>query len=589
MSPQVMEPEKDLRYYWRALLARKHYFIWPALAIMATSALVALLLPAVYESKSTILIESQQIPPEFVRSTVTGYADQRIQSLNQQILSRTRLLEIIKQFNLYADQRQKQTQEEIVGAMRENINIGLIGAEQKRSGGGGGVTIAFTVAYRGMNPEVVQKVAGTLASLYLQENIKTREKQAKTTTKFLETELKEIQEQLSSIGQKITAFKAKNENILPELQQFNRSQAESLEKDIGQLNERIQADEDRKIFLEGHLATVNPDTPVKDASPQARLSQLRVALCDLQARFPNDHPEIRKAKREIAELEKMTGSSAGGSSGKKDKLAKLQAELAEKQGRYSDQHPEVIKLKKEIAELEKIPDSKKEIAELEKIPDSKQPAKSTEQVENPAYINLQTNIQLTNVDIQALKRQKADLEGKLKIYRQRQEAGPKVEQEYMALGRDYQNAHTKHMEIMNKILEARIAEGMEESQKAEKFTIIDPASYPEKPVAPNRGLIALVGLALGLGTGVGLVALTESLDRTVKSTDELAWLTGLPVLGRIVRIVTPEDIARKKQRRRLVWSLTGLSIFAALILFHFLVMDLWIFYAKLGRLVEKYL
>src|SRR3974390_588139 len=91
MSPQIMEPEKDLRYYWRALLARKHYFIWPALAIMATSPLVALLLPAIYESKSTILIESQQIPPEFVRSTVTGYADQRIQSLNQQILSRTRL------------------------------------------------------------------------------------------------------------------------------------------------------------------------------------------------------------------------------------------------------------------------------------------------------------------------------------------------------------------------------------------------------------------------------------------------------------------------------------------------------------------
>ena len=588
-----MEPEKDLRYYWRALLARKHYFIWPALAIMATSALVALLLPAVYESKSTILIESQQIPPEFVKSTVTGYADQRIQSLNQQILSRTRLLEIIKQFNLYADQRQKRTQEEIIEAMRDNIDIGLIGAEQKRSSGGGGVTIAFTVAYRGMNPEVVQKVAGTLASLYLQENIKTREKQAKTTTKFLETELKEIQEQLSSIGQKITAFKAKNEDLLPELQQLNRSQAERLEKDIDQLKVQIQADEDRKIFLEGHLATVNPDTPVKDASPQARLSQLRVALCDLQARFPNDHPEIRKAKREIAELEKMTGSSAGGSSGKRDKLAKLQAELAQKQGRYSDQHPEVIKLKKEIAELKKIPDSKKEIAELEKIPDSKQPAKqpakSTEQVENPAYINLQTNIQLTNVDIQALKRQKADLEGKLKIYRQRQEAGPKVEQEYMALGRDYQNAHTKHMEIMNKILEARIAEGMEQSQKAEKFTIIDPASYPEKPVAPNRGFIALTGLALGLGVGLGMVALKEGLDRTVKSTDELAWLTGLPVLGRIDRIVTPEDIARKKQRRRLVWSLAGLSIFAALILFHFLVMDLWIFYAKLGRLVGKYL
>jgi hypothetical protein len=164
-----------------------------------------------------------------------------------------------------------------------------------------------------------------------------------------------------------------------------------------------------------------------------------------------------------------------------------------------------------------------------------------------------------------------------------------VEQEYLALTRDYQNAHAKHQEIMNKILEARISEGMEESQKAEKFTIIDPASYPEKPVAPKRGLIALAGLILGLGAGVGLVALTESMDHTVKSTDELAWVTGLPVLGKITRIVTPEDIARKKHRRRLIWSIMGVSVVVGIIVFHFLIMDLWIFFAKIGRLTSKHL
>jgi succinoglycan biosynthesis transport protein ExoP len=164
-----------------------------------------------------------------------------------------------------------------------------------------------------------------------------------------------------------------------------------------------------------------------------------------------------------------------------------------------------------------------------------------------------------------------------------------VEQEYLALTRDYQNAHTKHQEIMNKIMEARIAEGMEESQKAEKFTIIDPASYPEKPVAPKRGLIALAGLILGLGAGLGMVALAENLDHTVKSADELAWLTGLPVLGRVDRIVTPEDVSRQKHRKHLIWSITGLSIFVGLIIFHFFVMDLYILYARVGRFVGKYL
>jgi succinoglycan biosynthesis transport protein ExoP len=582
MNPQIMEPEKDLRFYWRALLDRKHYFIWPALAVLVIAALVALFLPSIYESKSTILIEEQQIPPDFVRSTVTGYADQRIQSLNQQILSRTKLMEIIRQLNLYADLKKNYTQEEVVDKMRDDINIDLISADvadsrRKRPGGQGGVTIAFTVAYRGKNPNTVQQVAGTLASLYLKENIKAREQQAKTTTKFLETELKELEEQLKTIGQKIADFKTKNENILPELQQFNKAQADHLERNIEQVKVQIQATEDRKIYLQGQLATVSPDSPVKEASPQTRLRQLEVALCDLQARFPDTHPDIRKVKREMAALKKVIGTSAGGSSSlKKEKLTKLQAELAEKQGRYSDQHPEVIKLKKEIAELEKMPDSNK-------------PAKPVDKMENPAYVNLQTNIQAADTDIAALKSQKADLEEKLKMYRQRLEAAPKVEQEYLALRSDYQNAHAKHMEVMNKILEARIAEGMEESQKAEKFTIIDPASYPEKPVSPQRGLIVLAGLILGLGAGLGMVALTENLDHTVKSPDELAWLTGQPVLGRIVRIVTPEDIARKRQRRHLIWSITGLSIFVGVLIFHFFVMDLWIFYARVGRFVGKYL
>ena len=590
MNPQLMESEKDLRYYWRALLARKHYFIWPALAVVVIAVLVALLLPSVYESRSAILIEEQQIPPEFVRSTVTGYADQRIQSLNQQILSRTRLLEIIKQFDLYTNLRGKYTTEEIVDSMRDDINIDLISAEvatQKgrkpaRPGSEQGVTIAFTIAYRGKNPDTVQKVAGTLASLYLQENLKIREQQAKTTTKFLETELKEIQDQLATIGQKITDFKSKHEGLLPELVQFNQSQADRLEKDIDQVKVQIQAAEDRKIYLQGQLATVKPDTPMISSTgervldPDSRLRELEVKLCDLQSKFSSNYPDVIKIKREMSELRKLAGTSGGSPSVKRQKLTNLKAELAQKLGHYSEQHPEVIKLKKEIAELEKMPVEGK-------------PAKPVSQPENPAYVNLCTNVESANNDIEALKRQRADLESKLKMYRQRLEEEPKVEQEYLALTRDYQNAHTKHQEIMNKIMEARIAEGMEESQKAEKFTIIDPASFPEKPVAPKRGLIALAGLILGLGAGLGMVALAENLDHTIKSTDELAWLTGLPVLGRIVCIVTSEDIARQKHRKHLIWSIAGLSIFAGILIFHFFVMDLWILYARVGRYVGKYL
>jgi protein tyrosine kinase modulator len=590
MNPQLMESEKDLRYYWRALLTRKHYFIWPAIAVMLIAILVALLLPSIYESKSTILIEEQQIPPDFVKSTVTGYAGQRIESLNQQILSRTKLLDIINQFNLYANLKGKDTTEDIVDNMRGDINIDLISADMadqknRRPGrppGEQGMTIAFSIAYRGKNPDTVQKVAGTLASLYLQENIKTREQQAKTTTKFLETELKEIEDQIDAIGKKITAFKTTHEGLLPELVQFNQSQADRLQRDIDQTNVQIQAAEDRKIYLEGQLATVKPDTPMISSTgervldPESRLRELQVKLCDLQSKFSDNYPDVIKCKREMAELRKMTGATGGSPSLQRKKLTDLKAELAEKLGHYSAQHPEVIKLKKEIAELEKMPVASK-------------PAKPLSQPDNPAYVNLLTNVDSANNDIQSLKLQKVDLESKLKMYRKRLEDEPKVEQEYLGLTRDYQNASTKHQEILNKIMEARISEGMEESQKAEKFTIIDPASYPEKPVAPKRGLIALAGLILGLGAGLGMVALAENLDHSVKTTDELAWLTGLPVLGRIVHIVTPEDIARQKHRRHLIWSITGISIFAFILIFHFFVMDLWILYARVGRFAGKFL
>ncbi|MCX5893742.1 MAG: lipopolysaccharide biosynthesis protein, partial [Deltaproteobacteria bacterium] len=230
---------------------------------------------SVFESKSTILIETQQIPEEFVRSTVTGFADERIQSLTQQILSRTKLWEIIQQFHLYTEMQEKYTREEILEKMRGDIQLETIGAavagqgkgSKKRSGGSSGeITIAFTVSYRGKNPETVQKVAGTLASSYLEQNLKIREAQAKTTTQFLEAESKELRERIRALGDKVATFKKEHVGIQPELQQFNQSQAERLDQEIKQIDNQIRTAEDRRIYLEGQLATIKPDSPIMGSS-----------------------------------------------------------------------------------------------------------------------------------------------------------------------------------------------------------------------------------------------------------------------------------------------------------------------------------
>jgi polysaccharide biosynthesis transport protein len=579
--------EAGIAQFFTILKIRKKSFIISALSVLVVAILVAGLLPSVYESSSTILIEEQQIPQDFVRSTVTGFADQRIQSLTQQILSRVKLWEIINQFNLYPDRREKLTREEITEKMRDDIKLETISAEiadkkgVRRPTQTSAVTIAFSIAYRGKRPDMVQKVAGTLASLYLEQNLKTREAQAQSTTQFLEAELVQLQERLKGLGEKITAFKGRHEGLLPEQQEFNRQQAARLEMDIKQLDATIRGVEDRRIYLEGQLATVKPDTPLIGATgervmaPADRLKVLEVAMADLQSKFSGDHPEVRKVHREIAELRKMVGQTSGSAAIRRQKLTQLQAELAEKQGKYSGQHPEVKKLKNEIARLEQ-------------APSRASPSKTVTEPENPAYISLTTQLKGAEADNASLRTQQAGLKDKLQMYRQRFEDAPKVEQEYLALTRDYQNASSKHQEVMNKILEARISEGMEEVQKGEKFTLIDPASFPEKPVSPKRWLIFLAGVILSLGVGFGAVALAEHLDHSVKNGDDLARFTGLPVLGSIMRIQTREDIIQAGRKRKLIWMVTGFAFVMGLALFHFFYMDLWVLTARLLRLMNKY-
>ena len=579
------EQPKDIQFYLKILNSRKFYFLIPALVVFIAVAAVAFLLPPTYESKSTILIEEQQIPADFVRSTVTGFADQRIQSLTQQILSRTRLWEIAGKFNLYPEMREKYSREEITTKMRDNIKIETISAEvgdqsrARRGASGSGITIAFSISYMGDRPDVVQKVAGNLASLYLEENLRIREAQAKTTTQFLEAELKDLKERIRVLGAQITAFKEQHEGTLPEQQQVTLGQVGRLEMDLSQIDNAIRSAEDKKTILGGQLATVNPDLSgsavERPTDPQTRLRALEVGLADLQSKFSPDHPDIRKVRREMAELEKLVKRKGDGSSQKQQKLAQLKADLAEKQGKYSDQHPDIKKLKGEIEQLEKEPGKPAELP------------KGASEPENPAYVSINSQIQVASADIANLKAQRKTLQDKLQFSRQRLEQIPKVEQEYLALQRDYQNATAKHQEVMNKIMESRISEGMEEHQKGEKFTLIDPASYPERPIKPQRLLIVAAGLIFGLFSGLGTVALAEHLDHSVKSADELTWLTGLPVLGSIPRILTREDTVRGRNRRKLILAITISSLILGLVIFHFFYMDLWVFTARLLQMLNK--
>jgi polysaccharide chain length determinant protein (PEP-CTERM system associated) len=511
-----INPAEFLRIWKR----RKWSLLITAAVLFGISAVIAFVLPAVYRSTSTILIEDQEIPPELVMTTVTSYAEQRLQMLNQRIMSTPKLLENINRFHLYSDLKARKTTEEIVAKMRKDIKMETISADvvDRRTGSPKQATIAFTLSYSGKDPNVTQQIANVLASLYLEENIKVREQQTTGATKFLEEEMKKVQANLRSIDARISDYKERNISVLPELVSMNLSEQAQTETALMQLNEQVKTLRERESTIREQLgkmteADVNPD--------KVRLNEMR-------------------------------------------------AKLAELQTRYSDQYPDVKKLKVSIPKLQE---------QLETQDDTT----SASRLQNPQYAMFSAQLAGTKSEIESARRQIEVLKEKRDVLRRNFAEMPRVEEGFKALMSERISLQGKNDDLSRKYLEAKVAHGLEKEQLGERFTIIDPARMPEKPVSPNRPAILLIGLILGLGAGVGLVALRENGDQSVRDTETLSKATGVPVLAGIPEIVTASEIDTRRSRKRFLVAGGMAALIVGLFIIHFLVMDLDVVWAKLVR------
>ncbi len=535
-----MQPvEPSLKDYLAIVKRRRWALILPAALIFAAAGAVALLLPSIYKSSSTILIEQQEIPPELVMTTVTSFAEQRLQQINQRIMSTARLMEIIQQFDLYTDLRDRWTTEEIIEKMREDIHLETISTDvvDRRTGRPTAATIAFTLSYEGKDAATVQKVANRLTSLYLEENLQVRERQTQEASTFLQEEMERVKAQLADIEQRIAAFKEQNINTLPELLQVNLGALNSLETSIERLGEQLRALKEREGFLQTQLAVTDPtleaQTRANRSEDEMRLEALETQLVSLETRYSGQYPDVVKTRGEIAALKEKLGASG---------VAGATSNTAAKGGDFP---------------------------------------------ENPAYINLSSQLAGTRAELKSIQRQIEEMRRRAEDYRQRVEATPRVEETYGAMQIERQNLQRKFTELMAKFQEARVAHGLEKEQKGERFTLIDPARLPEEPYKPNRLAIALIGLVLALGAGVGTAALREFSDRSVRGATALSRLSGLPVLANIPHIVTREDL-RRRSLRRLVTAATLVVLLAVCVAgFHYFVMDLDVFKAKLDRKIDR--
>src|SRR5215831_651286 len=351
-----------------------------AAALFAVALPVALLWPPVYRSTATILIEEQEIPRDLVRSTVTSYADERIQVIGQQVMSRGTLMELIDRFNLYASERKYTTNEDLLERMRRDIRVQTVSADitDRRSGMRTAATIAFKLSFDDRNPATAQKVANELVTMYLNENLKTRREKADETSAFLSEEAKRLGERISDLESQIAQFKERNAGRLPELMQVNEQSRDRTEAQLADVERQMRMLEDRRLYVDSQLALVKETAPLsqneKALDPEERLRVLRNQYASASAVYSPEHPDVVRLRREIASLEKTTGKGTPDSPGS-ETLDAARAELARLAERYSPDHPDVVKQRKRVEALE---------SAVEEEGESKPGAKKTK---NPIYVS----------------------------------------------------------------------------------------------------------------------------------------------------------------------------------------------------------
>ncbi len=305
------------------------------------------------------------------------------------------------------------------------------------------------------------------------------------------------------------------------------------------------------------------DTGERILSPTDRLKMLRSKLASAHALYAEDHPDIVRMKREIAGLEASEGVGTGNAANDvARRLDDARTRLAEARKKYAPEHPDLQRAEREVSTLEAVLTRENARAT--------EPAPPVQSPDNPVYIQLQTHLSATKNDQKATATQISRLRTQMADYQRKITVAPQTEKEYRELVRDYQNAQSKYQEIRSKQMEAQVSQNLEADRKGERFTLIEPPLPPEEPVSPNRALIWIAGIVLSLGLAIGVAALLEAVDGTVRGRKDILQLLSEAPLALIPSIATDDDVRMARQRWRLAIGTTCVAVLSAIAAMHFL-------------------
>lgn len=512
----------DLQYYLRVMKRRYFHFVIPMFVGWAVVWAASWILPPRYQSTTAILVEQPTMPKDYVKPNVSDDLQDRLQSITQQILSRTNLLRIIEQFHLYSREHVQRSDDDKVARMRKDISIELVRDPRNQ-------ITAFNISYLSRNALLAQQVTGQLSNLFINQNLQVRQQRSEDTTQFLETQLEAARKDLADQEDRIRQFKSQHVGEMP-----------------GQLTSNIQILQGLQSQLQTEVDSVNA----------AR--QQRVYLQSL-----------------VAQYRSLQGSITGAEGGQTDlpsidqHLQKLRAQLASLTSRYTERHPDVRKLKEEIAKTEKQRDqllagAKNKSGDEEGDGNNSVISPASNTVQATMLAPVESQLRSNQLEITNRERSIAALKTKADAYQSRLNQEPIREQQLADLTRGYDQSKANYDDLLKKKNESSMATSMELLQQGERFRVIDPPSFPQKPEFPNRIKFGEIGLAFGVGIGLLVCGVFEMLDDRLYSTKEIRKLLPAEVIGEIPIIVNPSEAQGRIRKMWLGWATAVLVLVAML-------------------------
>ncbi len=448
----------------------------PVVVLPVVAFALSYLIAPQYLSQTLVLIESQKVPDNYVKPVIASNLDSRLASMKEQIFSRSSLEPIVERYNLYAGSHM--TTEERLDTARKNIDIKLINSEIAHSGGLPG----FFISFKAGDPHTAQLVCGEIESLFVGENLRSREASAQGTTSFIKSQLEDAKRNLDEQDAKLAAFQRQYVGSLPDESGGNVNMLSSLNTQLEASTQALARMEQDKAYAESMLAQQqgvfqanNPNAiaPSGPTPQQTELQALQSQETDLLAHYTADYPDVIAVRRRIADLKRQIAHTTAPGAVKETRL------------------------------------------------------------ESPAVQQLRAQVRSAEIGITAKRQEQSQVQAQIRTYQSRIQSSPLVEQQYKQLTRDHITAQNFYDELLGKMNQSKMATELEKQQEGEQFRVMDEPNLPDQPFSPKRSVFVMGGIVGGLVIGLLIAGILEYRDTTLRSERDVWAFTELHTLAKI--------------------------------------------------------